>query len=131
SLAVVAQDSRPSGSLLLSRKALASSTSYRFIPAHINLDYTHNPGIARHWAVGRQTGSALDFQVGLSPDTFQRRFHSTSHEIMGLGVFFSATTKTVLAWDTSHSPSTTSGSTVVQAPFTVVFHATDQGIRGS
>src|ERR1019366_5556908 len=43
SLAVAAQDSRPSGSLLLSRKALASSTSYRFIPAHINRDYTTNP----------------------------------------------------------------------------------------
>src|ERR1700687_4944141 len=29
-----AQDSRPSGSLLLSRKALSSSASCRFIPAH-------------------------------------------------------------------------------------------------
>src|SRR5208337_1954643 len=29
-----AQNSRPSGSLLLSRKALSSSTSDRFIPAH-------------------------------------------------------------------------------------------------
>src|SRR6266851_1440928 len=44
-----AQDSRPSGSLLLSRKALSSSASCRFIPAHCNglivtyrlrLDYT-------------------------------------------------------------------------------------------
>src|ERR1700730_10665698 len=34
SLAVAAQDSRPSGSLVLSRKALASSTSCRLIPAH-------------------------------------------------------------------------------------------------
>jgi retron-type reverse transcriptase len=34
SLAVAAQDSRPSGSLLLSCKALSSSTSCRFIPAH-------------------------------------------------------------------------------------------------
>jgi hypothetical protein len=33
---VAAQDSRPSGSLLLSRKALASSTSCRFSPAHCN-----------------------------------------------------------------------------------------------
>jgi hypothetical protein len=38
SLAVSAQDSRPSGSLLLSRKALSSSTSCRFIPAH---KYSH------------------------------------------------------------------------------------------
>jgi hypothetical protein len=29
-----AQDSRPSGSLLLSREALSSSASCRFIPAH-------------------------------------------------------------------------------------------------
>ncbi len=34
SLAVAAQDSRPSGSLFLSCKALSSSTSCRFIPAH-------------------------------------------------------------------------------------------------
>jgi hypothetical protein len=33
-LLVTAQGSRPSGSLLLSRKALSSSTSCRFIPAH-------------------------------------------------------------------------------------------------
>jgi hypothetical protein len=36
SFAVAAQDSRPSGSLVLSRKALASSASCRFIPAHCN-----------------------------------------------------------------------------------------------
>jgi hypothetical protein len=36
SLAVTAQDSGPSGSLLLSREALSSSTSSRFIPAHRN-----------------------------------------------------------------------------------------------
>src|SRR5712671_5413405 len=34
------QDSRPSGSLLLSRKALSSSASCRFIPAHCNGDLT-------------------------------------------------------------------------------------------
>ena len=34
SLAVAAQDSRPSGSLLLSRKASSSSASCRFTPAH-------------------------------------------------------------------------------------------------
>src|ERR1700688_5127469 len=39
SLTVAAQDSRPSGSLLLSRKALASSTSCRFSPAHCNRDF--------------------------------------------------------------------------------------------
>src|SRR5207244_13234192 len=33
------QDSRPSGSLLLSRKALSSSASCRFIPAHCNRDF--------------------------------------------------------------------------------------------
>src|SRR5512146_2638177 len=32
----LAQDSRPSGSLVLTRKALSSSTPCRFIPAHIN-----------------------------------------------------------------------------------------------
>ena len=45
SLAVAAQDSRPSGSLLLSRKALSSSTSCRFIPAHKNRDFTHLPSL--------------------------------------------------------------------------------------
>src|SRR6201993_5645326 len=35
-----AQDSRPSGSLLLSRKELSSSTSSRFSPAHCNGDVT-------------------------------------------------------------------------------------------
>jgi len=34
SLAVTAQDSGPSGSLLLSRENFAFSASYRFIPAH-------------------------------------------------------------------------------------------------
>jgi hypothetical protein len=42
SLAVAAQDSRPSGSLLLSCKALSSSTSCRFIPAHINRRSAHH-----------------------------------------------------------------------------------------
>jgi hypothetical protein len=41
SLAVAAQDSGPSGSLVLSRKNFAFSTSYRFIPAHINRHTTH------------------------------------------------------------------------------------------
>jgi hypothetical protein len=39
----LAQDSRPSGSLVLTRKALSSSTPCRFIPAHKHLDYTQNP----------------------------------------------------------------------------------------
>src|SRR6266581_8257918 len=39
SLTVAAQDSRPSGSLVLSRKNFAFSASCRFIPAHINPDY--------------------------------------------------------------------------------------------
>src|SRR4029077_5818608 len=43
SLAVAAQDSRPSGSLLLSCKALSSSASCRFIPAHKNRHYAQNP----------------------------------------------------------------------------------------
>src|SRR4029077_2334862 len=41
SLAVAAQDSRPSGSLLLPCKALSSPTSCRFIPAHKHLHSTH------------------------------------------------------------------------------------------
>src|ERR1019366_1735985 len=49
SLAVAAQDSRPSGPLLLSRKALSSSTSCRFIPAHRNVGFARlaifRPGI--------------------------------------------------------------------------------------
>src|ERR1700750_2983438 len=36
SLAVAAQDSRPSGSLVLSREASSSSASWRFSPAHCN-----------------------------------------------------------------------------------------------
>src|SRR6266576_6763633 len=39
SLTVAAQDSRPSGSLLLSRKALSSSTTCRFSPAHEHPHY--------------------------------------------------------------------------------------------
>ena len=38
SLAVAAQDSRPSGSLVLTRKASSSSASCRFSPAHCNRD---------------------------------------------------------------------------------------------
>jgi len=41
-LAVAAQDSGPSGSLVLSRKNFAFSTSYRFIPAHKNPHSTQN-----------------------------------------------------------------------------------------
>src|ERR1700720_4055804 len=43
SLAVTAQDSGPSGSLLLSRKNFAFFASYRFIPAHKHRHYTQNP----------------------------------------------------------------------------------------
>ena len=53
-LAVSAQDSGPSGSLVLSRKNFAFSASCRFIPAHINCHSTHNPGI----------GSPVDGLVG-------------------------------------------------------------------
>src|SRR5215472_19262253 len=38
SLAVATQDSRPSGSLLLSRETLSFSTSCRFSPAHCDCD---------------------------------------------------------------------------------------------
>src|SRR5262249_38344158 len=41
SLTVATQDSRPSGSLVLTRKALSSSTPCRFIPAHKYRHYTH------------------------------------------------------------------------------------------
>ena len=44
SLTVAAQDSRPSGSLLLSCKASSSSASCRFIPAHKYPHFTHLPG---------------------------------------------------------------------------------------
>ena len=44
SLAVAAQDSRPSGSLLLPCKALSSPTSCRFIPAHKHLHYAQTTG---------------------------------------------------------------------------------------
>src|SRR3984893_3857435 len=45
SLAVAAQDSGPSGSLLLSRKNFPFSASCRFTPAHINPHRTQNsPG---------------------------------------------------------------------------------------
>jgi eukaryotic-like serine/threonine-protein kinase len=39
----LAQDSRPSGSLVLTRKALSSSTPCRFIPAHKHPHYAQNP----------------------------------------------------------------------------------------
>src|SRR5260370_3951408 len=42
-----AQDSRPSGSLLLSRKELSSSASCRFIPAHRNGDVSTVTALAR------------------------------------------------------------------------------------
>src|SRR6266542_2073685 len=42
SLTVAVQDSRPSGSLVLSRKALSSSTFMPVYPAHTNRDYTQN-----------------------------------------------------------------------------------------
>src|SRR5260370_26028805 len=48
SLAVAAQDSRPSGSLLLSCEALSSSTSCRFIPAHKYRHYTNNGIVSSH-----------------------------------------------------------------------------------
>jgi hypothetical protein len=84
SLAVAAQDSRPSGSLLLSCKALSSSTSYRFIPAHKHLYYTHN-----HWTTAKafsseeyftlywkEMGSALP---ALSVPTCFRGLHGRAH----------------------------------------------------
>jgi hypothetical protein len=42
SLAVAAQDSRPSGSLVLTRKASSSSASCRFSPAHCKVDFQHS-----------------------------------------------------------------------------------------
>src|ERR1700730_8440005 len=46
SLAVSAQDSGPSGSLVLSRKNFAFSASCRFIPAHKYRRYTQNPSMS-------------------------------------------------------------------------------------
>src|SRR5207244_8710198 len=45
SLTVAAQDSMPSGSLLLSCKASSSSASCRFIPAHQHPHFTHNQSV--------------------------------------------------------------------------------------
>src|SRR6202042_2726111 len=60
SLAVSAQDSGPSGSLVLSRKNFAFSASCRFSPAHQHRDHTQNPlGRAnrRHKLVNRLIAS--------------------------------------------------------------------------
>src|ERR1700730_5439746 len=65
SLAVAAQDSGPSRSLVFTRKALSSSTSCRFIPAHKNGDFTHPPGV-HAWV--RQ--STTFHWLGFSPTTF-------------------------------------------------------------
>ena len=62
SLAVAAQDSRPSGSLLLSCEASSSSASCRFIPAHIAVGTAiagcppHRPGRALISASGSYLG---------------------------------------------------------------------------
>src|SRR6266571_2562333 len=48
SLTVAAQDSRPSGSLVLSRKNFAFSASCRFIPAHQHRHFTHRPVCERN-----------------------------------------------------------------------------------
>src|SRR5712671_1880187 len=51
-----AQDSRPSGSLFLSRKALSSSASCRFSPAHRNGDFatTRQSLSVRRWGALRK-----------------------------------------------------------------------------
>src|ERR1700692_2437812 len=60
-----AQDSRPSGSLLLSRKALSSSASCRFIPAHCNrlvtpvCPHNHPPECLRDYFFVLQEGTWL------------------------------------------------------------------------
>src|ERR1035437_8814154 len=64
SLAVAAQDSRPSGSLLLSRKALSSSTSCRFSPAHCNGDISPT--------IGTVSGLPTIPQVGVCRSTLRR-----------------------------------------------------------
>src|ERR1039458_7650922 len=51
-----AQNSGPSGSLILSRKALSSSASCRFIPAHILGD------VSRHSCLGRMGIDRLETQ---------------------------------------------------------------------
>ena len=75
-----AQDSRPSGSLLLSRKELPSSASCRFIPAHCNGIlrqlasggvYSDSRGSIRNNGITRlvsmaSRGAACDRTVGLS-----------------------------------------------------------------
>src|ERR1700738_4655842 len=51
-----AQDSRPSGSLLLSREALSSSASCRFIPAHRNALFAQFPTSLGQYRVNTAEG---------------------------------------------------------------------------
>src|ERR1700726_1400138 len=51
SLTVAAQDSGPSGSLILSRKNFAFSASCRLTPAHKNRRYIQNPSIPAEFPV--------------------------------------------------------------------------------
>lgn len=63
SLAVAAQDSRPSGSLLLSCKALSSSTSCRFSPAHKHPYNTQNPTSTSAIACFRQSPTPPEYNL--------------------------------------------------------------------
>jgi len=68
------------------------------------------------------------FRQDCEPDTFSGVFHATDHEIMML---FNAMTRPFWLGIPATRRALLSSRTVNQAPFGVVFHATDQGIRGS
>src|SRR6266849_86826 len=66
SLAVAAQDSRPSGSLLLSCKALSSSTSCRLFRKHLPADCVGRGGLGTQPDLHRETETPKASQVMVS-----------------------------------------------------------------
>ena len=66
SLAVTAQDSRPSGSLLLSRTALSSSTSCRLFRKHLSADCVGRGGLGTQPDLHRETETPKASQVMVS-----------------------------------------------------------------
>ena len=74
SLAVTAQDSGPSGSLLLPRKALSSSTSCRFIPAHITGHF-----IVLYAAAGTNDAQIKDSFISVFAQCFRAFLNAAFH----------------------------------------------------
>src|SRR5580700_707270 len=89
SLAVSAQDSGPSRSLVFTRKALSSSASCRFIPAHCNRDFSPIELQAR--SSGLPT-TRPECELGLSCMYF-----SPSAHFSALHTFQTSTVRAVLA----------------------------------